>query len=186
MCSYEKWFSQHLHPIPQLERPLCEILTIRLIRFSIAIRCNEVRSHGLGMKDVRCGSFVSLYRRTVWYISDVLGSLSCDNCFDMMSPTSVAYRISSFLRSRALGTCRFNLGMAASNTSTSFSLGKCYRCDRPTKRIFQCPFCPRNQLEARYAACDACFSYGWVICGCGYSARPGDLVLDSDFHPGTM
>ena len=84
---------------------------------------------------------------TIIFISDVLGSLSCDNCFDMMSPTSVAYRISSFLRSRALGTCRSNLGMAASNTSTSFSLGKCYRCDRPTKRIFQCHGSPSERRQ---------------------------------------
>ena len=48
---------------------------------------------------------------TIIFISDVLGSLSCDNCFDMMSPTSVAYRSSSFLRSRALGTCRCNDAM---------------------------------------------------------------------------
>ena len=59
----------------------------------------------------------------------------------------LSLEISSFLRSRALGTCRFNLGMAASNTSTSFSLGKCYRCDRPTKRIFQCHGSPSKRRQ---------------------------------------
>ena len=59
----------------------------------------------------------------------------------------LSLEISSFLRSRALGTCRFNLGMAASNTSTSFSLGKCYRCDRPTKRIFQCHGSPSERRQ---------------------------------------
>ena len=37
--------------------------------------------------------------------------------------------------------------MAASNTSTSFSLGKCYRCDRPTKRIFQCHGSPSERRQ---------------------------------------